>query len=239
MLLLSFTMLFRATRSSLIGVLGPVNPLGPKGLTTELLGTYYTNFIKCVSGYHTIHDAPLRDSTWACAHGQILRASNRSPFETGFHPCSSKYPVNRTHFKVASHHLGSICSQGNPGNIYHILDAVEERSLPFSHYSILVRNWEPERQYYDWYLIPKEAVVVNPRSYNWSPLFCSKKEILGWKTDGLHGSSMSITFAMNSQLWMTLGVTEELKKYKIGSCGVNPYQKYTYIELHDALRRTC
>jgi hypothetical protein len=44
---------------------------------------------------------------------------------------------------------------------------------------------------------------------------------------------MSITFSMSSQLWIHLTITEDMKKFIVGSCTVKVGKKFNYIELYD------
>jgi hypothetical protein len=61
----------------------------------------------------------------------------------------------------------------------------------------------------------------------------NKNAISGWKTNQIDGSYMDITFSMSSQLWVHLNITEDMKKYIVGSCVVNRGRKYNYIELYE------
>ena len=38
---------------------------------------------------------------------------------------------------------------------------------------------------------------------------------------------------MSSQLWIDLNITEEMKKFIVGSCTVNIGRKYNYIQLYE------
>jgi hypothetical protein len=58
-------------------------------------------------------------------------------------------------------------------------------------------------------------------------------EQIGWKTNDLHGSKMTITFSMSSQLWLTISVTEELKSFIVSSCTVGRKTKYNYLEIYN------
>ena len=78
---------------------------------------------------------------------------------------------------------------------------------------------------------------LNPAAYTWHPklgkIGKKKGAITGWKTNTLNGSSMSITFSMSSQLWIHVNVTEDMRKYVVGSCIVNCGKKYNYIQLYE------
>ena len=58
-------------------------------------------------------------------------------------------------------------------------------------------------------------------------------EQVGWKTNEINGSKMSITFSMSSQLWLSVAVTEELKTFIVGSCVVSKKTKLNYLQIYD------
>ena len=64
-------------------------------------------------------------------------------------------------------------------------------------------------------------------------------DIIGWETDVLNGSSMSITFKMSSQLWVTLSLSEEVRRFIVGSCNVDIGRKCDYIQLYRINREAC
>ena len=58
-------------------------------------------------------------------------------------------------------------------------------------------------------------------------------EQIGWKTNEILGSKMAITFSMSSQLWLTISVTDELKKFIIASCSVSKKNILNYSKLYE------
>ena len=56
---------------------------------------------------------------------------------------------------------------------------------------------------------------------------------IGWKTNEINGSKMSITFSMSSQLWLTVSVTEELKSFIVGSFSVSKKTKLNYLQVYE------
>jgi len=201
------------------------------------IGEYYTNFIKCISGYHMINTQPIKSDIWKCLNTQILEASKCKTLGK-IHHTTSIHSKAKSSFKISSHHLTSVSSFDRPGNISTILNEIHRRN-DFDFLSILLRNNHPGMKQYDWYLIPKSYHPLNPFGYSWKPMIGKRGshhgEIIGWETNTLDGSSMSITFNMSSQLWLNLALTEELKKYRIASTIVNPYNKYNYIQLYNEL----
>jgi len=62
-----------------------------------------------------------------------------------------------------------------------------------------------------------------------------KGSVIGWNTDVINGSSMSISFSMSSQLWINLSITDDIKKYIVGTTTVKIGRKYNYIDLYEKL----
>jgi hypothetical protein len=58
-------------------------------------------------------------------------------------------------------------------------------------------------------------------------------EQVGWKTNEINGSKMSITFSMSSQLWIYINITDELKSYIVSSCTVSKKTLFNYSEIFD------
>lgn len=212
--------------------------------SSTVLSECYTNFIKAISGYHSINDHPIRGLNWESIHKQIIQTSsnkdnNLSELFEKVQCHSSIYDKNSNLFRVSSHHLHSTCSLKCPGNIPTIVDDIHSRN-DIDFHSILVRNWKDNTMRYDWYLFPNYYQAFNPYIYNWSPKIATKGKhkhsYIGWKTNVVNGSSMSIFFNMSSQLWINIAITDECKKYKVASTIVNKYNKYNYIELHNNLQ---
>jgi hypothetical protein len=89
----------------------------------------------------------------------------------------------------------------------------------FQYYSIIARDESSDKIYYDWFVLPAEHPALNPSSYTWEPMIGKrgkKKDIqVGWNTNVVNGSSMSISFSMSSQLWISVTITDEMKEQYI------------------------
>lgn len=208
------------------------------------------NFMKCVKGYHLINDDPIKETPWEDINAIILNASGCAVKEQSngshkpgcdltcslgsFSNKSTQYDNNS--FKISSYRLTVVCSNKSPGNIEEIVAEINRRKN-FNYYSIIVREDKVNQILYDWYLIPSDFSVLDPSSYSWRPklgkIGKNKGEITGWETNVMNGSSMSITFSMSSQLWLNVHITDELKKFIVGSCLVDKGRKQNYIELYD------
>ena len=55
---------------------------------------------------------------------------------------------------------------------------------------------------------------------------------MGWETDNMDGSSMSITFSMSSQLWIDVHLTPDMNTFIIGSSRVTKGSSLNYIQLY-------
>jgi hypothetical protein len=90
---------------------------------------------------------------------------------------------------------------------------------------------------YDWLMIPSDYPAMDPATYTWRPKLGNrgknKGSVVGWETDVINGSSMSISFSMSSQLWIHVNVTEDMRPFVVGSCAVSTKRKYDYIQLFD------
>lgn len=215
-------------------------------LTPELIAVLGANFAKCVHGYHLVNEDPIKESPWEDINAIILNASGctvksqaSGSHKSGadlscslgdFSNKSSQY--SGSSFGISSYRLSTV----SKGQIEDIITEINRRKN-FNYYSIIVRSEQDNKYHYDWYLIPSDLPELNPGSYTWRPSLGktakNKGEITGWETNDLNGSSMSITFSMSSQLWMYLSITEEMKKYIVGSCNVNIGRKYNYIQLFE------
>ena len=215
-----------------------------------LRATLSANFTKCVKGYHLINDDPIKESPWENINVQILNASG-CPVEAqsngshkpgadlqcvlgGLSNKSTQYEASG--FKLSSYRLTTVCSDKNPGTIEAIMAEINRRK-DFAYYSIIVRNEQADKISYDWFMIPADYAPFNPATYKWSPKLGktgkNKGVVTGWQTDVVNGSSMSITFSMSSQLWMDIHLTDDIKKYIIGSVTVSKGRKYNYIQLSE------
>jgi hypothetical protein len=132
-----------------------------------------------------------------------------------------------------------VCNNKECGNIDSILQEINDRKN-FDYYSIIVRNEEPDKPTidYDWFMIPSSYNVLEPSSYTWQPMIGKqgkqKDKQIGWNTNKINGSSMSITFSMSSQLWHHIEITEEIKKFIVSSVTVSKTAKTDYIKLFDS-----
>lgn len=210
------------------------------------LGAYFS---KCVKGFHRFNTNPIKEALWEDINAQVLRASgytvessSQGSHQPGadlrgsagsFSNKSTKYDAGGRSVKISSYRLTNVCSDKHPGDIQVILEEIQRRKN-FTHYSILVRKETPANIHYDWFLVPADVAALNPESYEWTPKKNKKGEIVGWKTNTVCGSSMSITFSMSSQLWMQVAVDESFNAHLIGSCEVcKKTPVYNYIELYD------
>jgi len=210
------------------------------------------NFSKCVKGYHLINSSPIKETIWEDINSQVLIASDCSidSQSNGSHRSgadifcnigalsnkSTQYDAGNHSFKLSSYRLTTVCSDKIPGAIEDILTEINNRKN-FAYYSIIVRN-ESETEYkYDWYLIPSDLPQLNPNAYEWHPkigkIGKNKGINIGWETNTIEGSSMAITFSMSSQLWIDVLITEEIKKYIVGSCNANKETRINYMQLYD------
>jgi len=224
--------------------------------SSKILFECYRNFNKCVSGYHLVNNTPIKESVWESINMQILDASGCKPFTlTGSHrsgmdlSCSfgklanttSVYAKDGSFFPMSSYRLISVCSLVQPGAITDILKEIDRRST-FDFHSVLVRNQKSDQIYYDWYLLPRHYGGLNPHQYTWTPMIGKRGLhtgiVVGWESNVVDGSSMSIRFNMSSQLWTQLSVSSDLKQFRIASCVVNRHRRMSYIELNDRLRET-
>lgn len=215
-----------------------------------------SSFTKCIKGYHLINDEPVKESPWEDINtliikdsGYIVNSQSNGSHRPGgdiisnigiFSNKSAKY--SNDSFKISSYRLTTVCSNSNPGEIDSIINEINNRKN-FNFYSIIVREENTKSIIYDWYLIPSDFYLLNPNSYKWKPKIGKKGKnkdaTIGWETDKINGSSMSITFSMSSQLWIDINITDEVKKFIISSCKVNTGKKYNYIQLYEMLNKSC
>ena len=137
--------------------------------------------------------------------------------------------------------MTSICSSTNCGTQEQIINEIEKRKN-FQYYSVIVREMVDDVCHYDWYLIPSDYASLSPRTYEWKPMIgkrgMNKDKQVGWETNTVNGSSMSISFSMSSQLWINVRVTEEMKKFIVGSVVCPTKQMFDYIQLFSILSTT-
>lgn len=221
-------------------------------MDASVLANLATNFTKCVKGYHLINDDPIKEARWEDINAIILNASgcavnsqsdgsHRSGADLNcslgsFSNKSTQLEKGDKSFTLSSYRLTTVCSDKDAGNIESIITEINKRKN-FDYYSIIARIDTKDKIQYDWFLIPSDYPSLNPASYNWYPQIGkngkNKDAVIGWKTNTLDGSYMSITFSMSSQLWIHINITEDMKKHIVGSCIVNRKRMYNYIELYD------
>lgn len=209
-------------------------------------------FTRCVKGYHLLNSEPIKEAVWEDINVQILeaagcsiasqaRGSHRSGADIScslgdFSNKSAKYDVSGSSFQISSYRLTAVCSDKQPGAPADILAEIQKRTN-YTYYSIVVREEKEESYRYDWYLIPSDYPALKASAYTWSPTTGqrgkNKGAQVGWSTNEINGSSMSITFSMSSQLWLSVKVTDELKSFIVGSTEGSKKRKYNYIELGD------
>jgi len=223
-------------------------------ITNVLKCKFNDNFGKCVMGYHFINDDPIKETPWENINSQILVESGCSIVSTSsgshisgsdihcsigaFSNKSTQYECNETQFKISSYRLTTVCTDKEPGIIETIIEEIDRRKN-FDYYSIIVRNCEESTIKYDWYLIPADYPSFNPRTYSWKhkigKIGKNKGLITGWETNIVGGSSMSITFSMSSQLWLNIRITDDMKKFIMGSVTITKGKKLNYINIYDTL----
>ena len=210
------------------------------------------NFVKCISGYHYINTEPINETVWEAINGQVLEFSGCPVKNTsrgshlsgkditcglgGLSNKSAKYAKKGAEFAISSYRLTTVCSDKDCGNVTSIVQEINSRKN-YDYYSFIVRGETKESISYDWYLIPADYPALSPESYTWEPMYGQRGkktgEQVGWKTNEINGSKMSITFSMSSQLWLSVAVTEELKTFIVGNCVVSKKTKLNYLEIYD------
>lgn len=221
-------------------------------INQEIRKNLSDNFTKCIEGYHLINDEPIKESIWENINaltltesGCIVTSQSNGSHKPGSDlSCSlgnlsnktATYDSKNESFSVSSYRLTTVCGDKTPGNIEDIHAEITRRKN-FNYYSILVRSEKDNAIHYDWYLIPSDYTKLNPSSYNWIPKVGKrgkkKGSTIGWETNKMEGSSMSIEFSMSSQLWIEIVITEEMKQFIIASCKVTKGKKLNYIQLYN------
>jgi len=210
------------------------------------------NFAKCVQGYHFINSEPINETIWETINSQVLSVSGCAVSNTssgshtsgrditcelgGLSNKSAKYSKNKSEFAISSYRLTTICSEKDCGDADAIIKEINSRKN-YEYYSFIIRNELDTEIEYDWYMIPSNYSALSPESYTWEPMFGQRGkktgEQIGWKTNEINGSKMTITFSMSSQLWITISVTDELKEFIVSSCKVNKNAKYNYLQIYE------
>lgn len=223
-------------------------PLVPT-INKELLAE---NFMKCVKGYHYINTEPINETVWEAINSQVLELSGCPVQHTssgshssgkditcglgGLSNKSAKYAKKGAEFAISSYRLTTVCSDKDCGTVETIVQEINSRKN-YDYYSFIVRDETDEIISYVWYLIPSDYPALSPESYTWEPMYGQRGkktgEQVGWKTNEINGSKMSITFSMSSQLWLSVAVTEELKTFIVGSCSVSKKTKLNYLQIYN------
>jgi len=209
------------------------------------------NFKKYVKGYHLINSYPINKELWEDANSLIFLSSGidiYSKSDGGHLPgmdidCSlgrisnksAKYSKNKKSFDISSHRLTKFCSDKLCGTLSNIIEEINKLKN-FDYYSFIVRDESDNQNIsYDWLLIPSNYLVLDTSSYTWEPIIGTrgknKDTQVGWKTNKINGSGMSITFSMSSQLWIHIEMTEEIKQFIISTTTVENKPIYNYIDL--------
>jgi len=213
------------------------------------------NFISAVKGYHLVNNTPIKEAVWEHINTLALKESGYTVASVsgGSHSpgcdidCSlgrlsnksAKYDDDeRTSFKISSYRLTTVCSDANVGSVEELVKAINAKKN-FSHYSVLVRSKKETNFDYDWYLFPADHPAFDPAAFIWHPSFGTKGKKkgmqVGWKTNEVDGSSMSVSFSMSSQLWLAVFLTEQMKQaFLIGTVSCGP-AIMDYITLHKQL----
>lgn len=226
-------------------------------LNDMLKKQFSLNFNKCVKGYHLINASPINETIWETINSEILEKSGCKVLNisNGSHTSgrdiicdlgglsnkSAKYDKSKKNpkskFSISSFRLTTVCSDKDCGNIEKIINEINSKKN-YDYYSLMVRNENKDEIEYDWYLIPSDHPSFNPESYKWSPMYGQigkkKDEQIGWKTNEVNGSKMSISFVFSSQLWLSIAVTDDLRKFIISSCKVNTTKPlFNYSEIYE------
>jgi hypothetical protein len=214
------------------------------------------NFEKCIRGFHLINASVINETKWEEINALLFKSLNIEIYSksNGGHlsgmdiDCSlgkisnksSKYTANKKGYDISSYRLTTVCSEKNCGTPEKFIEEINKRKN-FDYYSFIVRD-EMERETkeimkYDWYLIPCDYTVLDPASYVWEPTIGKKGKNkdtqIGWHTNKINGSKMSINFSMSSQLWIHIEMTDDIKKCIIASAETNSKPKYNYIDIAD------
>ena len=223
-------------------------------IAPELVQGFKLYFTRCIRGYHLINLDPIKEAVWESINSQVLTHSGGTVYEksSGSHSPGSdisssignfsnksvKYESpEHCHFNISSYRLTTVCSADNPGDITEIIKEINNRKN-FQYYSIIARYESPDKIYYDWVVLPAEHPALDPASYTWEPMIGKrgkKKDIqVGWNTNVVNGSSMSISFSMSSQLWISVAVTDEMKEqYVLATTEVKKKIMMDYVALSE------
>jgi len=222
----------------------------PTALTPELKARLGELFAKCVKGYHHVSAEPIKESPWENINAEVLAAAGCAVTSksSGSHKSgsditcalgdlsnkSAKYDGKKSRMSISSYRLTTVCSPTAHGTAESIVAAIDGKK-DFQYYSVVVYSEKGETLEYDWYMIPADHPALSPASYEWrhktGKIGPKKGEVVGWETNEVEGSHMSITYSMSSQLWIHLAVTPELRTHIVGSCTVSSKPALSYLKL--------
>ena len=225
-----------------------------KIITTAFSTVLKINFKKCVNGFHLINSCNINEKMWEDLNSliftksgiEVKSKSNGSHLPGmdiqcslgGISNKSSKYSLQRKSIDISSYRLTTVCNSKRVGAINEIVEEINQRKN-FDYYSIIAREEMEGINHYDWLFIPSDYYLLDPASYEWSPMIGKKEKNkdlqLGWNTNEINGCKMNIKFSMSSQLWIYLEMSDELKKFIVASSEVSTQPKYNYIDLLDKL----
>lgn len=213
------------------------------------------NFLRCVKGYHMLNNSPITGTCWEDINATVLNASDCPVLwmSNGSHKpgkdmdCrieglanpvvslsnkSTKYFRGNRRFKISSYRLGTICSETSPGEVKDIVKGINDKKN-FEFYSVLARSHAGKEIHYDWYLIPSDLPALDPSTYEWHLKYKKNGDLSGWETNIVNGSSMFVNFTMSSELWINLTITDDVKKFIVGSCDANTVSRMNYIDFYE------
>lgn len=201
--------------------------------------TLNNRFRNELAGYHLFNEESVKEATWEEINRNLVRGilqvsdaangnhlsgkdnqfgvwgiSNKTAKETG------------SNLKISSYRLTCVCSDKDPGKIEKIQEEITRRDGSYEFYSLLVRKETDDGDTeYKWFVIPKTCSVINPCTFEWQPKLGTrgnkKNQQVGWKSE-----NMEISFAMSSQLWLTVPIAE-ISRYQICSTTIENSQKKT------------
>ncbi len=207
------------------------------------------NFSKTVNGYHTVNEAPIKESVWEEVNCEIAKSSfsisdeAKGNHESGkdnrfdnINISNKSAKVDGTDISISSYRLTTVCNDSDIGISENIIEEIRKRDSSFNYYSLLVRN-EKENSFieYMWYIIPKDYYVfrIDNLKHKIGKKGKKKDQIIGWES-----KYSSITFSMSSQLWYKFSI-DELKKYMVCYTEVdNSKPKINYSQIYDSFCNT-
>ena len=200
----------------------------------DILTKFVVNFEGAVKGFHLVNNKSIDKTSWKVLNSIVLKRSGISILTDYSSGKTAKYSYTngKKFFKISSYRLTTVCTDKNPGNIEDIHTEIEKRKT-FKYYSILLREEKDEVISYDWYLIPSDFYIFEPSTYDWKQQLGKKKDtIIGWETNVINGSKMSISFSMYSQLWIEVELTTEIKQFLVSSHTARSRSEIDYFQLN-------